>query len=114
MALDRSIIGDVVAEEDAKREGENMELRKQIGLGMDMSIFLDSQVGRLLAARAAAEIKDFQREMESCDLFDNAGIKNARKLQFEIAVRRAWKDWINIAISEGESAQAVALERGEL
>jgi hypothetical protein len=110
----KDIIGEAVADDDEARAAQNTELRAQIGLGMDMEIFLDSTVGKLLTARANADIREFQRAFEGCDLFDNAGIKEARKLQFEIAVRRAWKDWIQIAISEGESAQAVAQERGEL
>ena len=93
---------------------ENRQLRQQIGLGMDMSRFLESDVGRLLSGRARREIAEALAAFESVDLLTPEGVNEARRLQQEIAVRRVWKDWIEIAINEGDAAQAVAIERGEL
>ena len=90
-------------------ESQELELtRKQITLGMDMEYFMGSQVGRLLRARAAAEIAEFRRQFEELDAQDTESI---RKLQFEIAVRKVWEEWIGRAIQEGVAAQETAIDR---
>lgn len=93
---------------------ENKALRQQIGLGMDMEVFMQSDVGRLLNARANREIKELRVAFDTLDLLSREGVIEARRIQQDIAVRKVWRDWIEIAIHEGEAAQAVAVDRGEL
>jgi muconolactone delta-isomerase len=93
---------------------ENKQLRQQIGFGMDMNEFMRSDVGKLLQHRANAEIKNFRAEFDDLDLTTAEGVAAARQIQQNIAVRKLWREWIEIAIHEGEAAQATALERGEL
>lgn len=97
--------------DELREPNESQELehtRRQITLGMDMEIFMQSQVGRLLRARAAAEIAEFRKQFEDLDPRDDDAI---RKLQFEISVRKVWEEWIGRAIQEGIAAQETALDR---
>ncbi len=96
-------------ESEQQPAADNSEIRKAIGFGMDLEMFLRSDVGRFLSARANAEIKAFQRELEDVDASKPEDI---RRLQLEIKVRRAWADWIAGAIEEGKAAQELAIERG--
>jgi predicted peroxiredoxin len=90
---------------------DNLQVRQQISLGMDMEIFLRSDVGRLLTRRAAAEIAALREQMDTIESTDAVAIRN---VQLEIATRKVWKDWIERAIQEGVAAQDAAIDRNSL
>jgi hypothetical protein len=92
-------------------ERDRQHARNVISRGMDMEIFLDSDVGKYLASRAKVEIAEFRAHMDNVDPTDSKAI---RDLQQEIAVRKIWKDWLGLAIQEGVAAQELAQERGSL
>jgi hypothetical protein len=92
-------------------ESENLAIRKQIGFGMDMEIFLRSDVGRYLTNRSLREIKEIHADLETVDPMDH---KTIQSMQNQIQVRRQWAEWISVAIAEGEAAKSAAIERGTL
>jgi hypothetical protein len=115
MAQDmKGFVDPAAPEATANLSEQNRMLREQIGLGMDMEVFMRSDVGRLLNARANSEIKNLRAAFDSVDLMTPEGVAEARRIQQDIAVRKVWREWIELAIHEGEAAQAEALERGEL
>ena len=89
----------------------NDGLRNTIAFGMDVEIFLRSDIGKFLCACADAEIKDLRAEMDEVDACDSAAI---RKLQLSIAARKIWKSWLDGALQEGLAARDVAVERNSL
>jgi hypothetical protein len=89
----------------------NLQIRQQITLGMDMEIFLRSDVGRFLCARASEEIQNLRCQMDEVNPDNPSAV---RDLQQEISVRKIWKDWIQGAIQEGIVAQQMAIERNEI
>ena len=90
---------------------EKLQARQVIAFGMDMDIFMSSQVGRYLDARAQLEIRRLREQLDDLDPTDEKAI---RDLQQEIAARKIWKDWLLLAIQEGKAAESVAVERNEL
>ena len=96
-------------DENEETEKQNLEnTRRQITFGMDMEIFMRSDVGRLLTARAAAEIKELRKQFDDVDPTDS---KRITELQIAIAVRKQWHEWIRTAIDEGRAAQETAIDR---
>lgn len=89
----------------------NLQIRRQITVGMDMEIFLRSDVGMFLCSRATTEIQNLRSQMDNVNPDNPSAI---RDLQQEIAVRKVWKDWIDGAIQEGLVAQQMAVERNEI
>jgi hypothetical protein len=98
-------------EQDVEENTELSERRRAITLGMDIESWLASTPGRLCQARATAEIREIQKSFESVDPSDAEAI---RKLQFEIAVRRQWYEWLKMAVDEGRSQQSIAIEVGAI
>ncbi len=90
---------------------DKLQNRRVIAFGMDMDHFLTSQVGRYLEARAQLEIRTFREQLDDLDPSDEKAI---RDLQQEIAARKMWKDWLQLAIQEGKAAESIAIERNEL
>ncbi len=107
----RAFTDGATAPQDENESAERSAIRNQIAFGMDMEIFLRSDVGRYLVKRAAEEITHLRQQFETVDASDAKAI---RDLQLEIATRRVWQDWIASAIQEGLSAQEIAHERNVL
>ena len=97
--------------EEKSDEEARLDARRAIAFGMDMEAFLDSQVGKYLAARAQVEIKQLRAGVDEIDPNNPQAII---ELQKEIAVRKMWKEWILLAIQEGAAQQDIAVERGVL
>lgn len=97
--------------EEKSDEEARLDARRAIAFGMDMEAFLDSQVGKYLAARASVEIKHLRASIDDMDPSDERKI---RDLQQAISARKLWKEWITIAIQEGAAQQDIAVERGVL
>jgi hypothetical protein len=92
-------------------EAANLQTRQKISFGMDMEIFLRSDVGQYLSRRASAEIASLREQMDSIESTDAVAIRN---VQLEIATRKIWKDWIERAIQEGVAEQDAAIDRNSL
>ena len=102
---------DGAVEREADEAQSRQQMRNQIAFGMDMEIFLQGDVGKYLQARAKVEIDEFRRKLDDIDASDEQSIRN---IQQEIAVRKIWKDWLQLAIQEGAAAQDTAIERNSL
>lgn len=89
----------------------NMILRNRIGFGMDVQVFLNSDIGKYLVRTARAEIESLRGELEDLPAED---VEGNRRVRLELAARRIWQDWLAKAIQEGEAAQETAMERGQL
>lgn len=99
------------SESSMSDEQANLQVRQEISFGMDMEIFLRSDVGRYLTRRAATEIAALREQMDTIESTDAVAIRN---LQLEIATRKVWKDWIERAVQEGVAAQDAAIDRNQL
>ena len=88
----------------------NEQLRHDIGVGMDFELFLRSNMGKFLASRALADIKDFHVQLEDTDLTAEA----TAQIRFEIRCRRQWSEWIREVIDRGAASQMEAIDRGKL
>jgi hypothetical protein len=88
----------------------NEQLRHDIGVGMDFEMFTRSTMGRFLASRANADIKDFHIQLEDTDLTAEA----TALIRFEIRCRRQWSEWIREVIDRGTASQIEAVDRGKL
>jgi len=111
MSQDMTDFTDRAGTREETEEAAKLEVRKTIALGMDMEAFLASDVGKYLSACAEQDLQIFRKQLDDLDPDDSKAI---RDLQQEIAVRKTWKDWIMLAINEGNAAQDIALERNSL
>ncbi len=89
-------------------EAGREQVRREITFGMDMEIFMQSDVGKFLSRRAAAEIRELRKAFDTVEPTD---AKKIAELQNAIAVRGMWREWIEGAIAEGTAAQMSAIDR---
>ncbi|MDD2989810.1 MAG: hypothetical protein PHI64_12710 [Zoogloea sp.] len=79
------------------------ELLKTVDFGFEVQAFLESTIGRYLAARAKDEVTE---ALELLKAVDPENPKAVRALQNRVAVAENVLYWLAEAIQEGQSAEA--------
>lgn len=97
---------EVCREEDQR---DTHKLRNAIAFGFDVENWVRGPIGRYCAEKAEREERAFLEQLAVVDADD---VKEIRRLQMEIALRKVWQAWLAEAINEGLTAQREFIEQG--
>lgn len=86
---------------------EIQQIRNQIAFGLDCKAFMDSSIGRYLAAKANGDIEAATDALKTVDPTNPDAI---RKLQNDIKCAENFLLWMGEAVTEGENAERTFIE----
>lgn len=89
---------------------EMQQIRNQIAFGLDCKAFMESSIGRYLAARANADTEEAMEALKTVDPTDPDAI---RKLQNDIKCAENFLLWMGEAVTEGENAERTFIDTSD-
>lgn len=96
-----------MSEPDELERRDIAAVRKTIAFGLDVTAFMQSDIGRHLQARANQHIEQAFEAFKTVDAEDPKAI---RKLQNDALAAEHFLQWLGEAVTEGEQAETTFID----
>ncbi len=88
---------------------EQASLFREVGFGLDVQVFLRSDIGRYLCERAEEERV---AALEELAIIDHTDATAVLRLQCRIKILDSWQGWLAEAVTVGQTAEKTLNEQG--